>query len=508
VFDLTSAIIHHRARFEDGSFQPRSQPMIAFPFVRFLLGFIMLGLALLMLAPCIVAWDLGSPDRYAFLISEAVTAGCALLLLGLNRNAAHKLNVREVFILTVASWFAVCLFGALPFILSQTVDSFSDAIFESVSGATTTGATILSGLDDLPKDILLWRSMMQWVGGLGIVALGAAVLPFLRIGGMRLFRAESSDFSEKVLPQTRRFLMQLLLLYVAISACCALAYFIAGMNGFDAINHAMTTVSTGGYSTHDDSLAFYNSAAVETVAVVFMLVSAAPFVMYMPIMSGQLSRLRFDGQVRSMLGAYLSVVLLLVVWLLLTDQAGWQRALREAVFSVVSIGTTTGYVTTDYTAWGFFSVLVFFFLTYVGGCSGSTSGGIKIFRFKIAFIMFRETVQRLLHPKAMMTRSLDGKLLTDEIVASVMAFALAFACTVGIVAILLGAAGNDFMTSFSAAATATANVGPGIGDYVGPMSNFSSINEASKWIICIGMLLGRLEIFTLLILLTPDFWRG
>jgi len=482
--------------------------MIAFPFVRFLLGFIMLGLAILMLAPCIVAWELGSPDRNAFLISEAVTAVCALLLLGLNRNAAHKLNVREVFILTVLSWLSVCLFGALPFILSQTVDSFSDAIFESVSGATTTGATILTGLDDLPKDILLWRSMMQWVGGLGIVALGAAVLPFLRIGGMRLFRAESSDLSEKVLPQTRRFLMQLLLLYATISAACAMSYYIAGMSAFDAINHAMTTVSTGGYSTHDASIAFYNSLLIETVAILFMLLSAAPFVMYMPVMLGQPGRMRLDPQFRSMLGAYLSVVLLLVAWLVLTGQSGGQAAFRETVFSVVSIGTTTGYVSADYTSWGAFSVLVFFFLTYVGGCSGSTSGGIKIFRFKIAFIMFRETVRRLLHPKAVVTRSMDGKLLSDEIVASVAAFALAFACTVGIVAILLGAAGNDFMTSFSAAATATANVGPGVGDFVGPTSNFSSINEASKWIMCIAMLLGRLEIFTLLILLTPDFWRG
>jgi trk system potassium uptake protein TrkH len=396
----------------------------------------------------------------------------------------------------------------LPFILSHTVDSFTDAVFESVSGATTTGATILNQLDSLPKDILLWRSMLQWVGGLGIVAFGAAVLPYLRIGGMRLFRAESSDFSEKVLPQTQRFLMQLLLVYLAISCFCAIAYLLAGMNGFDAINHAMTTVSTGGFSTHDASLSFFSSSAVEIVAIVFMLMAAAPFVMYLPILGGRFTRVRLDTQVRSMIGSYLAVTVVLVAWILATAQADVVVAAREAAFSVVSIGTTTGYVTTDYTTWGSFAVLVFFFLTYVGGCSGSTSGGIKIFRFKIAYIMFRETIQRLLHPNAVFARSLDGKPLTDEIVASVAAFALAFASTVGFVAILLGAAGNDFVTSFSAAATATANVGPGIGDTVGPASNFSSISDASKWIICIAMLLGRLEIFTLLIWLTPGFWRN
>jgi len=481
--------------------------MIAPRFVPFLLGAITLGVAILMLAPCIVAVELDSPDRNAFLVSEAITAGIAIVLLALNRNAPRKLSIRDVFMLTVTSWVSVCIFGALPFVLSDTVDSLADAIFESVSGATTTGATVLSMLDTLPRDILLWRSMMQWVGGLGIVAFGAAVLPFLRIGGMRLFRAESSDFSEKVLPQTRRFLAQLLLAYLAISVLCALAYWLCGMSAFDAINHAMTTVSTGGYSTHDASIGFFDSAAIEAVAIVFMLAAAIPFVHYLPLLAGKIGQFRVDGQVRSMLGAYAVVVALLVVWLVMTGQESTTDALRDAVLSVVSIATTTGYVTVDYTTWGSFSVLVFFFLTYVGGCSGSTSGGIKIFRFKIAYTMFRETIQRLLHPNAVFSRSFDGRPLTDDIVASVSAFALAFACTVGVVAILLGMAGNDFITSFSAAATVTANVGPGIGDVVGPASNFGSINDASKWIMCAGMLLGRLEIFTLLIVLTPAFWR-
>jgi trk system potassium uptake protein TrkH len=503
-------IRHHRAIPADGIalFKLRGTALIAFPFVSFLLGVITLGVAILLLAPCILAWQLGSPDRYAFLISEAVTASFSLALILFNRNAAHKLNVREVFLLTVSSWFAVCLFGALPFILSHTVTDFSDAIFESVSAVTTTGATVLTQLDSLPKDILLWRSMMQWVGGLGIVALGAAILPFLRIGGMRLFRAESSDFSEKALPHTRRFLLQLLLVYFVISLLCAVAYVLAGMSVFDAINHAMTTVSTGGFSTHDSSIAFFNSPSIEAVAIVFMLLASAPFVLYLPILAGNILKIRPDSQVMSMLRAYLAVVVLLLVWLIATDQAGLAHAFRDALFSVVSIATTTGYVSTDYTAWGHFAIAVFFFLTFVGGCSGSTAGGIKIFRFKIAYIMFRETIQRLLHPNAIFSRSINGRPLTDDTVASVSAFALAFACTVGVVAILLAAAGNDFVTSFSAAATATANVGPGIGDVVGPASNFSSINDASKWIMCVAMLLGRLEIFTLLILLTPDFWRS
>ena len=406
--------------------------MIAYPFVGFLLGLITLGVAALMLVPCIVAWELGSPDRFAFLISEAATAIFAFTLIVINRNAPHKLNVREVFLLTASAWICVCLFGALPFVLSHTVGDFADAVFESVSAVTTTGATVLTGLDELPRDILLWRSMMQWVGGLGIVALGAAVLPFLRIGGMRLFRAESSDFSEKVLPHTRRFLMQLLLVYLAISVACMTGYALAGMDLFDAINHAMTTVSTGGFSTHDASIAYFDSLAVEIVAIAFMLMAAVPFVLYLPVLSGRLPNPFGDGQVRSMLGSYLAVTLILVAGLAYLESEDLGFAMTEAAFTVVSIGTTTGYVSTDYAAWGTFAMMVIFFLTFVGGCSGSTSGGIKIFRFKISYIMFRETVQRLLHPNAVFARSMDGRHVTDDTVASVAAFALAFACTEGL----------------------------------------------------------------------------
>jgi len=482
--------------------------MIALPFVRFLLGLVLLGLSLLMLAPCLLAWQIGSQDRAAFTISVAVAAGSAFGLMFFNRNAKHKLTVREVFALTTFAWCLVCVIGALPFVLSHTVSDFSDAIFESVSAVTTTGATVLSGLDTLPKDILLWRSMMQWIGGLGIVAMGAAVLPFLRIGGMRLFRAESSDFSEKALPHTRHFLAQLLIVYLIISVTCAISYQLAGMSFFDAINHAMTTVSTGGFSTHDQSLAYFDSAAVEFVAIVFMLIAAAPFVLYLPILAGHFRRLRADSQVHSMLAIYFAVAAVLSVWLISSEQWGAGDALRYTLFSVISIGTTTGYVTEDYTSWGPFAIIVFFFLTFVGGCTGSTSGGIKIFRFKIAFGMFKENIQRLLHPNSVFSRVVGGHPVTDEIVASVMAFALAFACTVGLAAILLAAAGNDFVTSFSAAATATANVGPGIGPIIGPVSNFAAISDPSKWIICVAMLLGRLEIFTFLIVLTPAFWRG
>jgi len=502
--DPSGSMVHHRRCFALAS----GTPLIAYPFVGLLLGLISLGVAGLMLVPCIVAWKLGSPDRFAFLISEAATAAFAVSLIAINRNAPHKLNVREVFLLTVSAWLTVCLFGSLPFVLSHTVGDFSDAVFESVSAVTTTGATVLTGLDALPPDILLWRSMMQWVGGLGIVALGAAVLPFLRIGGMRLFRAESSDFSEKVLPHTRHFLMQLLVVYLVISIACMLGYVATGMSTFDAVNHAMTTVSTGGFSTHDASFAWFDSTAVESVAMFFMLIASAPFVLYLPVLAGRVKSIRPDGQVNSMLRAYLAVAVILVVWLVATEQADFGEAARQVAFHVVSIATTTGYVSSDYTAWGPFAITVFFFLTFVGGCSGSTSGGIKIFRFKIAYIMFRETIQRLLHPNAVFSRSMDGRPVTDDTIASVAAFALAFACTVGFATILLGAAGNDFVTSFSAAATATANVGPGIGDVIGPVSNFATINDASKWIICVAMLLGRLEIFTLLIILTPNFWTS
>jgi trk system potassium uptake protein TrkH len=349
--------------------------------------------------------------------------------------------------------------------------------------------------------------MMQWLGGLGIIALGTAVLPFLRIGGMRLFNTESSDLSEKALPSTRRILNRLLLTYLIISVACAICYGLAGMTAFDAINHAMTTVSTGGFSTHDASIAYFDSGLVELTAVVFMLLAAVPFMLYLPLLLGRRSGLFSDGQVRSMAAIYFSVAVVLSIWLIITDQVDALGAFRDATFNVVSIATTTGFVSTDYAAWGSFAALLFFFLTFVGGCSGSTSGGIKIFRFKIAFLMFDETLRRLLHPNAVYARSMQGRPLTDEIVASVMAFSLAFASIVGLAAILLAAAGNDVVTSFSAAATTMANVGPGIGDVVGPVGNFATLSEPSKWVLCVTMLLGRLEIFTMLLLLTPAFWR-
>ena len=473
----------------------------------FLLGPIMLGLAALMLIPCIVALQIDSPDLKPFLISEGITIAVAVLLMITRGKQRPNLRIREMFLLTNLAWLMVCGFGALPFILSHTVGSFTDAVFESVSGVTTTGATVLSGLDSLPADILLWRSIMQWIGGLGIIALGAAVLPFLRIGGMRLFKTESSDLSEKALPRTRRILTQLLVVYATLSLTCAIAYWAGGMSLFDAINHAMTTVSTGGFSTHDRSIAHFDSSVIEVIAMVFMLLAAVPFMLYLPILSGQVRQIVNDSQVRTMLLVYVGVAALCLLWLVATEQFGPGLALREAIFGVLSIATTTGYVSADFTTWGSFAVVLFFFLTFVGGCSGSTSGGIKIFRFKIAFVTLRETMQRLLHPRATFSRNLQNQALNDEIMASVMAFALTFFVTVGVAATVLAALGNDFVTSFSAAATATANVGPGIGDVVGPSQNFASLSEPSKWVVCVAMLLGRLEIFTVLILLTPGFWR-
>lgn len=467
----------------------------------------MLGVAAFMIVPCLFAWHIGSPDLRAFLVSEAATIAVALGLLVSGRGTWTNLRIREMFLLTNLAWILVCGFGALPFLLSHTVASSTDAVFESVSGLTTTGATVLRDLDNLPRDILLWRSMLQWIGGLGIIAFGAAVLPFLKIGGMRLFRTESSDLSEKALPRTTRLLSRLLLTYLVLSVLCVFAYSLAGMGLFDAVNHAMTTVSTGGYSTHDRSIAYFDSIAVEAVAVIFMTLAAVPFMLYMRALAGQASRVFRDGQVRTMLGIYATVSALCVAWLYATEQFELGTSIRESVFSVVSIATTTGYVSIDYTGWGSFAIVLFFFLTFVGGCSGSTSGGLKIFRFKIAFLMLRETTQRLLHPSATFSRTMDGRPLTDDIVASVMAFALMFAVTVGVSATVLAALGNDFETSFSAAATAAANVGPGIGSVIGPAGTFAALSAPSKGILCAAMLFGRLEIFTVLILFMPAFWQ-
>ena len=476
-----------------------------------LLGIMLISLSGAMLLPAAVDFAAGNPDWRAFLISSLATAavGGGLYFFAAC-NLEGGLTLRQAFVLTPLAWTTVALFGAVPLYLSdyaQLRDSFTNAFFESMSGLTTTGSTILVGLDAAPPGILLWRALLQWIGGIGIVATAIAILPALGVGGMQLFRTESSDRSEKVLPRVRGIASAIGLIYVGLTFLCGLAYWLAGMNAFDAVTHALTTLSTGGFSTSDKSMGNWDSADVQWIAVLFMLSGAIPFVLYVRLLHGGLDILR-SSQVRHLVGFLTLVTLAMSLWLTISGRYDFADALRLSAFNIVSVVTTTGFATVDYSQWGNVAVGVFFGLTFVGGCIGSTAGGVKIFRFEVMAVLLRSHFLRLLYPRGVFVRSYAGRALTEDVIGSVVVFfSLFFICYSG-VTIALMALDLDFLTSASAAVTALSNVGPGLGPIIGPAGNFATVPDSAKWLLCFAMLLGRLELFTVLILFFPRFWRG
>lgn len=407
--------------------------------------------------------------------------------------------------LTTSVWLAVAIFAAIPFILIEHI-SYTDAFFETLSGVTTTGSTILSGLDELEHSILLWRSLLQWLGGIGFVVTGIAVLPFLNVGGMRLFRTESSDWSERSQPQMKSLARTLLLIYLLLTLACTLAFMLAEMTFFEAINHAMTTVSTGGFSTSDQSLGHFSEGA-QWVACLFMVLGGLPFLLLVQsIKGGGLTVLR-DEQVRGYLQFLLVVSLALSLWLTWHSDYDFWTALRLSAVNIVSVVTTTGFAVTDYSVWGTFPLMLFFFLILVGGCSGSTAGGVKIFRFQLAIKFLRYEMASLLHPNSVVAWKYNDHIINADIIRALVAFSMAFFLTIMLMTLLLSLNGLDHLSSLSAAMSAVANVGPGLGTTVGPATNFASLPDMSKWVLAIGMLLGRLEILTVVVLLLPGFWR-
>ncbi len=474
----------------------------------FVTGLFLVGLALVMWVPIGYMLMVGESETSDFLLSSAITLICGLALAWAGRRrGGFALVPRQVFVLTTLTWISVVLFAALPMVFIQHI-SYTDAFFETMSGVTTTGSTVLTDLDHAPRGILLWRSLLQWIGGIGFIVMGVLILPFLRVGGMRLFHAESSDRSEKVLPRFESVAKAIAQAYLILSLVCALAYWLAGMSAFDAITHAMTTLSTGGYSNYDASMGHFQSRTVLWVAVTFMLLGALPFSLYVHALRGRLAPLLRDRQVRGFLALVLFFGLLLTLVNVLGRERGIASALAASFFNVVSVVTTTGYASEDYSLWGGLGVMVFFYLTFVGGCSGSTAGGLKIFRFQVAYILLRHQLRRLVHPHAIFTERYNDRDIGEDILRSLVSFSFFFALTIGLLALALSAVGLDFMTSLTGAATAVTNVGPGLGATIGPAGNFASLPDGAKWLLGIGMLLGRLEIMTVLVLLTPAFWRG
>ncbi|MGD9785238.1 MAG: TrkH family potassium uptake protein [Hyphomicrobiaceae bacterium] len=473
--------------------------------ILFIVGLLLVVLAAAMVLPALVDLADSHADWRAFLASAVATFFIGGLLVLLNfDNKSIAFSVKDGFLLTTLAWGLLTAFAALPFIGIGL--SYTDAYFETMSGITTTGSTVITGLDQLPRGILLWRALLNGFGGIGIVVMAILILPYLRVGGMQLFHAESSDKSEKIVPRAIELVKATAAVYFGLIVVCAIAYALFGMSAFDAVCHALATIATGGFSTHDSSFGYFQSAAIDWTAIIFMTLGAMPFVVLIRTISGDGRALFTDEQVKGFL-AFLAVVIgLMSVWLMVHLGTPVADAVRHAAFNVVSIVTTTGFASTDYTKWGTFAVGLFFLLTFVGGCSGSTSGAIKIYRLQVAGLLTQRHFTHLISPHRIVNLSYNGRRLPDDVPFSVVAFLAIYMGTVGIFTVLLSGLGLDFTTALSSAAQALGNVGPGLGDVVGPAGNFATLPAAAKWTLSLAMLLGRLELFTVLVLLRREFW--
>ncbi len=475
--------------------------------VFFLIGVLLIVLGLSMLAPYSMQ-VIYNENSHSFISSSFVTIFIGILCILANLEKDLKLNLRQTFLFSTLAWVTVAIFGSLPFVLSSQMFSFSDAFFESMSGITTTGATIISDLDNSPKSILLWRAIMQWLGGIGIVVMAITILPLLRVGGMQLFKMEGPDSTEKILPRTIEVAAIIISTYVILTMLCGFFYWLFGMSIFDSVSHAMTTIATGGFSTHNDSIGFFKSSNIEIVASLFIILGSIPFISYLKFSQGNRKIFFQDVQIKGLIYLLIIATIIMFLYLLFINYEGSLfEKIRISSFNVISILSGTGYVTDDFGLWGKFSLIFFLFLMFIGGCAGSTACGIKIFRLQMLLIFLKNQVKKLIYPNSIIITKYNNQKISDDFIRSVIIFIFSFLFIFLIIAMLLSVSGLDFVTSISGAASSISNVGPGLGEIIGPDGNYQSLPDLSKWILAIGMLLGRLELFAVLVLFFPSFWR-
>lgn len=466
-----------------------------------------LYLSFAMLLPAALDFYFGNPDWQVFAASSFVVGSICLGTAMATRGAPAPFSRRLGFLVVNLLWITLSVTGAVPLYMSSLGLDMADALFESVSAVTTTGATVIMGLDEAPPGLLLWRSLLQWMGGIGIVALGLLVLPFLKVGGFTVFKMESSDTSERPFARFSMFIRAFFAIYIGLTASCALLYGVFGMGELDAINHAMTTIATGGFSTRDASFGAFQSPGLLWTATIFMALAGLPFsVMILFAVRGRLDALR-DPQIAAYAGLILVLTVLIALSVRLGNGEDFAHALTHAAFNVVSIVTTTGYVSADYALWGQLPVALLFLATFLGGCSGSTSGGIKAYRLVIIASSVRSGLMKLIYPHAIQPVRYGAVTVEPDMQRTVFLFVCAYMGIWALGAVALSATGLDIETALSGSITALANVGPGIGPVIGPSGNFSSIGDAGKMIMVFLMLLGRLEILAVLVLLAPAFWR-
>ena len=476
--------------------------------VGYVIGLMVAMLGLTMLIPMAVDIIDGNGHWPAFLESALFTfLTGGLVALSCQDGNRRGLTLHQTFVLTTGVWLALPLFGALPFILGATEARVVDAFFEAMSGLTTTGSTVFSGLETLPKGILLWRGILQWLGGIGIIVVAMVFLPELRVGGMQIFRSEGFDTFGKILPRATEISRQVSTIYVALTFLCFLVYLMVGMEPFDAVVHAFTTIATGGFANYDASFGAFTGAA-EYAGASFMLLAALPFVRYVQLVNGSAQPLFKDRQILTFFATIFVLVVVVSLVLSLNETQNPEVAFRKALFNVTSLTTGTGYASANYMLWGGFLVSLFFFVGLIGGCAGSTACSIKIFRYQLLFSAIRVQILKIHTPSGIFTPRYNGRAVSEDILNSVMVFFVFFIVTLGVLAVLLGLTGLDFVTSLSGAAAAIANIGPGLGDIIGPAGNFAPLNDTAKWLLAIGMLVGRLELLAVYAMLTPQFWRG
>ena len=473
--------------------------------VFFTLGILQIILGVSTFIPIIAQFIYSEVDS-SFFGASIITIIFGTLFFLSNLDHDKKLNLQQAFLLTAMSWVSIAVFGSLPFIFSTIELSVTDAFFESMSGITTTGSTIISNLEITPKGILLWRAILQWLGGIGIIVMAITLMPIMNVGGMQLFKISSNDSSEKILPKSKEIALRLIYIYSGLTALCALSYWIFGMGKFDSLTHSMTTIATGGFSNYNQSIGYFNSVPIEISSMIFIILGSIPFITYIKFISGNKRIFLNDIQIRTFIKIIIISILILSIYLLFNNNGNF--SLRSIFFNTISILTGTGYVNAEFDGWGSFPITIFLALMFIGGCAGSTTCGVKIFRIQILYLFILNQLKKIIYPKGIFIIKYDQGSVDDKFIASIISFIYFYFVIFFILAALLSLTGLDFITAISGAATSISNVGPGLGPIIGPNGDFSALPDISKWILTVGMILGRLELFAILVLFLPSFWRN
>ena len=473
--------------------------------VFFTLGILQIILGVSMFIPIIVQFFYSEIDS-SFFGSSIVTIIFGTLFFLSNLDHDKKLNLQQAFLLTALSWISIAVFGSLPFVFSSIELSITDSFFESMSGITTTGSTIISDLENAPKGLLLWRAILQWLGGIGIIVMAITLMPIMNVGGMQLFKISSNDSSEKILPKSKEIALRLIYIYSGLTGLCAITYWIFGMGKFDSLTHSMTTIATGGFSNYNESIGYFNSLPIEVSSMFFIILGSIPFIAYIKFISGNKKIFLNDIQIKTFLKIIIFTVIILSIYLLFSNHENF--SLRSIFFNTISILSGTGYVNAEFDRWGSFPITLFLALMFIGGCAGSTACGVKIFRIQILYLFILNQLKKIIYPRGVFVIKYDQSAVDEKFIASIISFIYFYIVIFFILTALLSLTGLDFITAISGAATSISNVGPGLGPIIGPNGDFSSLPDLSKWILTVGMILGRLELFAILVLFLPSFWKN